>query len=214
MQYKSVSLLGLSLAVFLGFSGALGQVNKNSIFLQARQAASELDLKLKEIQTIWLLTYVLAPNAETRKQHPLITGASVRVELSYSPLYDRIRAFAFINNTDGFLSQSERERKQLVIDLLENLGTQLFPYVTVDDKKSGRPLGKRHIVLNVIINDVKENDKKENIFLNLPAGFGVGQAGYKDGQFVYSESYFLKLKVADGRAKSGDGTKFMIEREP
>jgi hypothetical protein len=217
MQYKGVWLLGLSVAVLLGFSDALAQVNKNSIFLQARQAASELDIKLKEIQTRWLLAYVLSPTTEMRKQHPLITRSGVRVELSYSLLYDRISAFAFINNTDGFLSQSEKERKQLVIDLLENLETQLFLYVTIDDKKSGRPLrslNKRHIILNVIINDIKENDKKENIFRDLPAGFGVGQAGYKDGQFVYSETYFLKLQVVEGRAKSGDGTKFVIEREP
>jgi hypothetical protein len=204
MQYKGVWLLGLSVAVLLGFSDALAQVNKNSIFLQARQAASELDIKLKEIQTRWLLAYVLSPTTEMRKQHPLITRSGVRVELSYSLLY-------------GFLSQSEKERKQLVIDLLENLETQLFLYVTIDDKKSGRPLrslNKRHIILNVIINDIKENDKKENIFRDLPAGFGVGQAGYKDGQFVYSETYFLKLQVVEGRAKSGDGTKFVIEREP
>jgi hypothetical protein len=79
----------------------------------------------------------------------------------------------------------------------------------------GRPLEKHHIRLGVIINDVVENDKKERIGLLLPADVGVGQAGYyKDGQFLYSENYFLKLKVIEGRAKSGDGTKFLIEREP
>ena len=61
MQYKGVWLLGLSVAVLLGFSDALAEVNKNSIFLHARQAASELDIKLKEIQTRWLLAYVLFP---------------------------------------------------------------------------------------------------------------------------------------------------------
>lgn len=214
MDSNSVSLLGLSVAVFLGFSGALAQVNKDSVFLQARQAASELDIKLKEIQTMWLLAYVLSPTPETLKQHPLITRAGVRVELRYSRLDDRISAFAFINNIDGFLSLSERERKQLVVDLLGNLWTQLFTSVTIDNKKFGRSLDKRHIILNVIITNVKETDKKESISLDLPAGFGVGQAGYKNGQFVYSESYFLKLNVSDGRAKSGDGTKFVIEKEP
>lgn len=212
MQYKRLWLLGLSITVFLGFSDALAQVNKDSIFPRAREAASELDIRLKEVQTAWLLAYVLFPTSATRKRDPLITRSGVRIDLNYVRLYDRIMAVAYITNTEGFLSQSEKERKQLVIDLLNELRIQLLTVIT--DATFPRQLISRFIILKVIINDIRENDKKETIFLDLPSGLGVGQAGFKDGQFVYSESYFLKLKVADGRAKSGDAAKFVIEREP
>ena len=216
MQYISVLLLGLFVAIFPAFSAALAQVNKDSIFFDARHPASELDLKLSKIQSLWVLRFVISPNPETRKRHPLITRAGVRIELYYSALYDQIIAYAWIGDTDGFLSLSEKERKQLVNNVLERIRVQLLLSIPIVDQNTGMPkvgIKNRHIRLSVMLSDIMENDKKERIRLNLPADTGIGQAGYKNGQFVYSESYFLKLKVLKGQAKSGDGTKWVIERE-
>ena len=216
MQYTGVLLLGLFVTIFPAFSAALAQVNKDSIFFEARRPASELDLKLYKIQSQWALRFLIYPTPEIRKNHPLITRAGVSIELDYSALYDQINADAWIAHTDGFLSLSEKERKQLVRNVLERIRIQLLFSTSIVDQNTGMPkkgIKNRHIRLSVKLADIRENDKKERIRLDLPTDTGIGQAGYKDGQFVYSESYFLKLKVLKGRAKSGDSTKFVIERE-
>jgi hypothetical protein len=190
----------------------LAEVNKDSIFLEAHDPASELDLKLAELQTRWLLLYVISSDDKIRKRNPLITRVGATLELSYSRSDDRIIATAHMTNTDGFLSLSEKERKRLVINLLENIWSSLL----TDVNEKSTPLKKDHIILRVKLRGLVKNDKNEDIFLLLPFGSALagGQAGYKDGQFVYSESYFLKLTISEGRAKSGDGTKFVIEKEP
>ena len=63
------------------------------------------------------------------------------------------------------------------------------------------------------ISNLMVDQKDQPIRLNLPLVYDVGQAGYRNGQFVYSEDYYLKLQVIEGKAKSGDATKFVIERE-
>lgn len=216
MQYTSVLLLGLSVAIFPAFSAALAQVNKDSRIQEARYPASRLDLILYKIQSQWALRFVISPNPEMLKKHPLITRAGVSIELYYSALDDQIFASAFISDTDGFLSLSEKKRKELVRNVLRRIWVQLLVSIFTVDQNTGTVMSgikNRHIRLSVRLSDIMENDKKERIRLDLPADTGIGQAGYKDGQFVYSESYFLKLKVVKGRAKSGNATKFVIERE-
>lgn len=197
---------------------ATAGVDEESIFLQARYPASELDLQLSNIQWAWWQRYVISPDEETKRMYPLITQAGVGIELDYFG-DDRISAQGWISKLDGFLGLSARERKQLVSNTLELVKSNLFmaPILLVD-KKTGRGAGKmlenRHIKLSMIINYVTRNDNNESIRLFLlPSEIGVGQAGYKDGQFVFSETYFLKLQVHDGLAASGDPNKFIVEHE-
>jgi hypothetical protein len=176
-----------------------------------------LDLQLSNIQWVWWQRYVISPDEETKRMYPLITQAGVSISLDH--FGDCISEQGWISKLDGFLGLSARERKQLVSNTLELVKLKLYgvPIILVD-KKTGRPSGKmlenRHIKLSMIISDVTKNDNNENIRLFLlPFEIGVGQAGYKDGQFVFSETYFLKLQVHDGLAASGDLKKFIVEHE-
>ena len=195
---------------------ATAGVDEDSIFQQARYPASELDLQLSNLQKGWWQRYVSSPDEETKRTHPLITQAGVGIQLDYFG-DDRISATGWVSKLDGFLKLSARKRKQLVSNTLDLVKSSLFMAATLVDKNTGRMSGKmlenRHIKLSIIVSDVTKNDKNENIRLFLPSEIGVGQAGYKDGQFVFSETYFLKLQVNDGLAVSGDPNKFVIERE-
>ncbi len=194
----------------------VAEVDEESIFLKARVPASELDLELSNIQKGWWQKYISSPDAETKKKHPLVTKAGVGIQLDYFG-HDRISATAWISNLNGFLELTSQQRKRLVLDVLDLVKTNLFMAAVLVDKKTGRMTGRalenRHIRLTAIINAVSENEKKENIRLFLPSEMGVGQAGYKDGQFVFSEPYYLNLRIRNGVAIPGDPTKFVIENE-
>jgi len=131
-------------------------------------------------------------------------------------LDDKIRANAYVMNTPGFLSLTRDERKVLVNSILEELLTW-FNSTVIVNKRTGRPFDrsfdKHDLVLTVLINDVVENEAGDSIRFFLPLDLGVGQAGYVNGQFVYSESYYLNIQVIDGRARTGDPSKFAIKTE-
>lgn len=105
----------------------------------------------------------------------------------------------------------------MVLDTLEIVKSSLFLKVFLVDKEAGQTAREffrdRHIKLTIILNDVTQNGRKEGICLWLPLDMSVGQAGFKDGQFVFSEPYFLKLRVQNGFAVSGNPNKFVIERK-
>jgi len=206
-------LIGLLLASSLATNAA---VDEESIFWPARHPASELDLLLSKISTKLWQHYVTAPDEKTREKHPLITQTGVGISLRHSAYRDRIDATAWVSNLDGFLKLSPAQRKQLVLNTLELVKSHLLLLQIVDKntgRLTGRPLENRHIELSVIISDIHDNDKNESIRLLLPSESGVGQAGYENGRFVFSETYFLNLKVHDGVAVSGDPNKFIIEHE-
>lgn len=211
---KKVLLLGGLLLVKPAIG--IAEVDKESIFWKARVPASELDIELSHIQKGWWQRYVSSADTETKKKHPLVTKAGVGIQLDYLG-DDRIAATAWVSNLNGFLELTSPQRKRLVVDVLELVKANLFMAANLVDKKTGRMTGRalenRHIRLSVIISDVSENEKKENIRLFLPSDMGVGQAGYRDGQLVFSEPYYLNLRIRNGVAVLGDSTRFVIERE-
>ena len=215
---RTIKLVILTFTLFLVVSPyTRADIDKESIFSQARYPASELDLQLSQIEkSLWQI-YVNNPDEKTQKKHPLVTQAGIGVHLNYFG-DDRISATGKVTKLDGFLKLSAGERKQLVLNTLELIKSYLYIAATLVDKNTGRFSGKvienHHIKLEVIINDLRLNDKKEDIrFLILPSEIGFGQAGYKDGQFIFSEAYFLNLKVHNGVAVSGNPNKYVIERE-
>jgi small nuclear ribonucleoprotein (snRNP)-like protein len=191
-------------------------VDKDSIFEEARNPASELDLKLSEIKIKWWISFIISPTPVIKKENPLISKARVAIDLNYFG-EDRIKVTGWILDANGFISLTTKERKQLLKNIIERIKSYFFREVTIVVKKTGlltgRSLKNRDIILNIIINEVTENDKNESIRLLLPFEIGVGQAGYKDGRYVYSEDYFLRLTVTKGRAKAGDESKFILEKE-
>jgi len=210
-----IKCLFLVLLVVLLSSAAMAGVDKHSIFLDARTAASELDLELLRIQMNWWRAFVWSPDADTRKKYPLITRVGLGIDLHYYG-DDLISATGWVMKLDGFLSLSVEERKNLVKDTFKQLSDYLL-FTRIVDKDTGEIKGllleNRHIMLSIIINEVMENEKKESIRLLLPQSIGAGQAGYKEGKYIYSEPYFLNLKVRAGHAVPGDSTKFVIEGE-
>ena len=100
---------------------------------------------------------------------------------------------------------------------LDALEAGLFWRVSLVDKQTGTHLSgvlqKYYIVLSIRLKQPTRNEKGDTILLSLPSDIGSGQAGYKDGQFVFSEDYYLKLKVVDEKALTGDGSKFAIEKD-
>lgn len=213
-KYLVVLLVSSMVAIPLS---TLAEVDKDSIFREAQSSVSELDVKLAAIQKSWWTSYVTSPDDKSRQEHPLITQSGMGISLDYFG-DDRISATGVINDVDGFLKLSAEERKQLVLNTLDLVKQNLsFPAISLVDKKTGRltgeMIGNHHIALEVLFNHVTRDDKGGNIRMFLPNEMGVGSAGYKDRQFVFSEAYFLDLKVHDGLAVSGDPSKFVFERE-
>ena len=213
------SIFFVLIFVILFFSNANADWNKDSIFYSARKQASMLDLSLSEKSKDWFIAFVLQPSDEVKKIFPLITGCRVNAKFSYQEKEDQIKAEAVVTNLNEFLLLSRDKRKQLVYDLMNHIHMQLMFMADtkiVDNKKplGIRSLEKDQIELTIVMLNIKENDKKENVNLMLPSNkFRVGVAGYFDGNFVFSEAYFLDLKIADGVAVSGDSKKFLIEKD-
>jgi len=209
--YSKITLLLLILYPQIVMAG----IDENSIFSSARAPASELDLRLLDIQSSWQSYYIASPDDEAKKKHPLITQAGLSIRLYYSG-NDIITANAYVTKIDGFLKLSPTQRKRLVSNTLNHL----FSFVSTEilvDKKTGlyskNKIQKDNLVLMVRVSGITKDDKNNEIPVFLPSDIGYGQAGYKDGQYVYSEDYFLKLKVKNGIAASGNANKYIIESE-
>jgi len=204
---------------------ALADVDENSVFFKARTPLSELDFELDKIATAWNRALMAQPDAEVLKKYPLIKRSGLVIELSYrsgalsEQKHDKVKATGWISNLGEFLAFSEENRKKLVQETVDLLKSQLFVALRDRiDKTTGAAALKWEEVtdydfdLAVIINDVYSTDNNKLVRLLLPSNHGIGQAGYNDGQFIYSEPYFLKLKVRNGRAVTGDPAKWVIER--
>jgi len=209
--FKGIVLFGLILSA----SNLYGFVDDDSIFDEARYPASLLDLELMKKEMEWRSTVVMNQTEKVRKALPLITKSEVIIHLDYYN-DDKISASGWINNLKGFLSFSQEDRKKLVKNIVKQLHYFLMVDVRLVDKITGNRAGgleQEHIKLSLIISNLMLDQKDQPIRFLLPLVQDIGQAGYNNGQFVYSEDYYLKLQVIGDKAKSGDITKFVIEKE-
>ncbi len=187
-------------------------VDDDSIFFEAQLPASELDLMLLRVSLSWNRIFINNPTAEIRSEFPLITKVGAAADLSYHK--DKIHFSAWITKLKGFLSLNEIERKNLVYKLLATVKKNLFT-VTIHRKKkinSDSILQNRDIRLQLILNYIYEDDRGNRIRKILPYNL-IGQAGYLNGESIFSESYYLKLRVKDGRAVFSGPDKVIIERD-
>jgi hypothetical protein len=200
----------------LPFNIADATIYENSIFLDAKIPASQLDLKLLKATIQWEHILLNNPSEEIKKQFPLITKAGVNPEIEYSLLKkNKINMVAWITNLKGFMSLSLQERKNLVPKLLGTLKVflGLIPYDT-DNPKVKNLIGPSNndIEIVLIINGIVKDDKGNNIRQILPYNL-IGQAGYINGEYIFSENYYLKLKIKNGLAVSSEQDKIIIEKE-
>lgn len=215
IQRRIVLMVIVILFILLnGHLESRADLNSKSIFIEAREPASVLDLRLMKTQLQWNILFEVSPVKEIERRHPLITKAGVSIELNYYS--DEINATGWVTKLDGFLALDAEQRKRLVSDVLKTLVGLLFDVKVVDkrDRTSWTFLQTNHIKLNVIIGGIMFNTRGEPIRGLLPIGYLMtGQAGYSKGQFVYSQDYYLNLRVSEGKAVAGDATKFVIEKE-
>lgn len=199
--------------LFFASTETRADVDKDSIFLEARIPASELDLILLEFQRSWSSLF-LGKDSSGSEKYPLIKKVGVAAEFRYSK--DRIQITGWLMNLDSFLALGPEDRKAVVKQVIEAAKASLFWKTILLDKKTLKEttLTKSHLTLALMLNDLETDDKGQFIreFL-LPNGIGVGQAGYKDGQFVYSRDYYLTLRIVQGKAVVGDGKQFIIEND-
>lgn len=218
---KYIFLLLISSLVTTSLCTAAG-VDKESIFSEARRPASELDARLSFAEEVLWRGFFGSSDDGMRENYPLITQGGVKIDLHYFG-NDHIKATGWITKLDGFLELSAGDRKKLVLNTLGLVRAALLLKVNIVDKKTGVETGatidNHHIQLAMIISNIFEDDT--GAYIQVPAGpspwlpldIGIGSAGYVDGQFVFSEPFFLDLKVQEGLAESGGPDKFIIERE-
>lgn len=194
---------------------AFAGIDEKSIFYNARRPASELDLQLNQIENSWRQRFGKYPEEPVKKAFPMISRIRILVDLGYYR-DDLISATGWIMNIDEFLKLSTKERKLLVARILDVIRTDLEIHSISIVDEHGMPtkrIENRHIKLSLMINDIRKNDKGQEINISLPLSIGSGVAGYKKGQFVFSKDYYLNLLVHKGVAKSGDSKMFVIEKE-
>jgi hypothetical protein len=216
-MHKPIVFHYLAIAILLVAPVASnGAVDKQSIFSQAREPASRLDLVLHNIESWWWRSYIQNPSSQASQKRELVVRTKTSVDLSYFG-GNTISATGWVAKTSEFLSLSKEDRKQLLHNVLQSIFSSLQGDVYIrphSEKNSPKTLKRHHIELSLIISNVVNNAHGENIRLTLPTGIGVGHAGYKDGQFVYSNPYYLNLEITpEGKAKPGDPEQFTIEKE-
>lgn len=193
-------------------------VDANSIFLEARSPASNLDLILHSISSTMSEMYVKSPGKYAESRYPLVTQTGTAIWLKY--INNKIVANANITKIEGFIKLTREQRKKLVSEVLLLIMMHTKANVNLVSQ-TGMLMGLKshHVFLCLKINDLRYDDKNESISGVLPGKLSLGPyylsglAAYSDGEFVFSESYYLNLKVNGGIAVSGDPKKFVIERE-
>jgi hypothetical protein len=196
--------------LFAPVQNAYAGIHPHSIFAQARDPASELDLELSDAQHNWNL-YLLYSGIYPKDNPSPIQRCVITLDLSYSGLEDKIAAEGCILSLNGFLSLNCEERKQLVHDFLEQVWSRTTNILVVDKQtgKGPRVLEKAHIKLSLRLIEPHLLAMRAE----LPFGYAWGQAGYSDGQFFYSEDYYLGLRIVNGKPAEGDPSKFVVEKE-
>jgi hypothetical protein len=219
MQSSCCKVINICIfGIFIGFLPlkSLSDLDEDSIFSEARKNASMLDVQLAIIQRSWWTNYVISPNNEVKTRFPFITRVGMGIELEYSN-GDYIIAKGLITNVKEFLKLTEDQKKLLTKNTLNVLRGHLLSSGKLVDKKSGVDSGKfienKHIKLIIMLDGIVKNNQNDSIQLLLPYSMGVGQAGYANGQFVYSNPYYLKLRVINEQAVAGDKNSFIIEQE-
>lgn len=221
-----MSLLFWLISIFIFSGGSRAGLSKNSKFLQAREPVSKLDLILYEKQFLWMKVFVDPADPHQillfqrfRKNYPLISKSRVLLEPSYNGVKDTIVAKCSIGNIDEFLKLGSDERKQLVEELLDAFATLLSGDVRkmgeYKDIKMPIPLKRRDIIVDVRVYPYLKTGILPEAFAFVLGGGIQGQAGYYDGEFVFSEKYYLKIsKSKDGKLVSQETEKFIIEKDP
>jgi hypothetical protein len=214
MVHRTPIIAAAVLSVCIG--SARADVDRQSIFYDARTPASVLDLTLAELQRSWNLMFLGKTGSPKPMPYSLIATGGVAVEFRYAR--DRIELTGWIMNTDQFLSMQLEDRKSLVRQTVEFAHLHLLPRVgLLVDKKTGRSsdsLSRRHLKVRLLLNEILVNNRGENIrTFFLPNDLGAGQAGYLDGQFIFSRDYYLNLRVVGGKAVAGDARQFVVEKE-
>jgi len=212
-MHKPTVLRFLAIAILLAAPVASnGAIDQDSIFTGAREPASRLNVELQKVERQWQRSYIDNSPSKISNDEKLIIKCGAFIELGYFG-GNTIKATGWISNTADFLSLSRADRKKLLRDVLNQLFYFLRNAIGVDPNASPNMMQKRHIDLSVIISSVVY-DTKRQMTRSLPSGLGAGHAGYKDGQFVYSNPYYLELEVTpEGKAKPGDPEQFTIEKE-
>lgn len=211
----------LSFGIILSLASLLtppthADVDRESIFKDARVPASMLDLKFQDIRRSWYEIFIKSPKDSTAQKYPLIVRSGVEIELFYSGVFDKIEVIGWINKLEGFLTLTLEQRKRLLSEVLSAIQVLLFDLKIVDKETGSFStfLKKQHIRLHMIVGGVMFDEKGKSIRLSLPhIRFSVGQAGYEDGEFIFSHDYYLHLRIKNGLAVSGDPQKFVIEKE-
>lgn len=212
----AVTTLLLFATLLVTSSRAPCQVDGDSAFVDARYAASALDLRLYAIEQSWNQQIAMVPQSEAEHAQSLLIRAGLAMNLIHLG-NDMIAAHGTILNHDGFLKLSASERKALLRDTLDVIVARLGAQVRLAESPSSQAAKaafiRRHVNLTVAFSQIRENARGESIVLAIPQDIGDGQAGYANGTFVFSDPYYVHLQAAGEYAVVGDPTKFEIERE-
>ncbi|MHA1344209.1 MAG: hypothetical protein ACTSQG_09495, partial [Promethearchaeota archaeon] len=225
---------------FIIFTGAFilsvgfraeAEVDKDSIFIQARTPLSELDLILYDIENQWrhAIAGSLNPSTDYPKLEHIFNNnpyfadkvkSIIRTEIDIRLKYENNRIDSTCYIGLEILNMTEQERKKLAHDILEVLHNIIgFHYgVTVFKEESLTLLDKKHILLRLKC-PILKNSEGEIVILKPPVKnlrtYPNETAWYIDGLFIYSVPYYLKLKIIDEylTAVAGDPNNFVIESE-
>lgn len=162
IQRRVVLMVIVILFILLnGHLESRADLNSKSIFIEAREPASVLDLRLMKTQLQWNILFEVSSVKEIERRYPLITKAGVSIELSHYS--DEINATVGVTKLDGFLVLDAEQRKRLVSDVLKTLVGLLFDVKVVDkrDRTSWTFLQTNHIKLNVIVGGIMFNTRGE-----------------------------------------------------
>ena len=198
----------LVLCVNFSVNQSFAYVFKDSPIRDARFPASVLDIKLNNIKLIWNQNYAINPTKEFREYAPLLIKTRTYIsDISYNGTI--IKVSANISDLKNFLALSRNERKQLVKETLETLLSHLQGAVIYYGTRNIQP---SDIELSIDIFPSLINNRDELINMDLPYQL-LGVAAFRFYEFIFSENYYLNLKVKNGVAQSAGEDKIIIEKD-
>ena len=188
----AVWVMGIWLATL---THAAAGVFEESVFRNARTAASLLDIQLLKMEIAWVRGFYSnsvdpAPSYFVEK-YPLIRKTKVFVDYDYFG-GDKIKVQAYVEDSASFEELSLDERISLLKQVHEAVTktlTGIFIFNLIPGDPFVEPDYRTNIILALLLNDSSSDCR--DVFL-VSEGI-VGQAAFKDGRYMFSKELYLEL---------------------
>ncbi len=211
-----IRLLSLFLSILVFFviaTPSSAEILGESIFIEGRVPVSDLDIKLEKARHLW--EHKLQNPSQYDLSHwPNLIKTKSTIGAAYSYVPPKIKVGIYIGDMDVFSSLSRDDKKAIIKEAQDFINISALGLLTVagQDGKFKRNIGKTDFIY-FVEPPIISNTDGEDVRMFLPNKYNLlGIAAYIEGEYIYSEPYFLNVKMKGPQIIKESGSKTIIEK--